>query len=312
MDYLERYDKSKKRQLILSDIKQDKVKTSKLYKKIAELVNERNIDNVVGIGKEILKNRSLFDKGYFYENTEQYLSDIDFNSVENTVILLKGSYEFYFEQISNLLEEKTHETVLEINLKAIGDNIKTYKNLLNPNTQLLAMVKAFGYGAGSKEIGQVLQRSNINYLGVAYTDEGMDLRKEGNTLPILVMNAEKSSFNHVIENNLEPSIFSFNQLDSFIRKLIDLREKDYPIHIKLDTGMSRLGFIEKDLDILISVINSQPEVRVKSIFSHLAGSDATEHDEFTLQQISLFKNCAEKLEKQLGYTCIKHILNTST
>ena len=311
LDYLDRHDKSKKRYLILSDIKQDRTKSIDLYNHIAELVNQRNIDNFIGIGKEIMKHRNLFNKGYFYESTEQYIKDLEINSVKNTVILIKGSSEFRFEEICHLLEAKTHETVLEINLNAISHNIKTYKNLLNPETKLLVMVKAFGYGAGSKEIGQILQHNNVDYLGVAYTDEGLDLRNEGIELPILVMNAERSSFNDIIKNDLEPSIFSFKQLDNFIRKLIDLGERNYPIHLKLDTGMNRLGFIEEEIDNIISIIMSQPEVRVKSIFSHLAGSDKSKHNDFTKQQTELFKACANRLESGLGYSVQKHILNSA-
>jgi len=311
LDYLDRHDKSKKRYLILSDIKQDRTKSIDLYNHIAELVNQRNIDNFIGIGKEIMKHRNLFNKGYFYESTEQYIKDLEINSVKNTVIVIKGSSEFRFEEIGHLLEAKTHETVLEINLNAISHNIKTYKNLLNPETKLLVMVKAFGYGAGSKEIGQVLQHNNVDYLGVAYTDEGLDLRNEGIELPILVMNAERSSFNDIIKNDLEPSIFSFKQLDNFIRKLIDLGERNYPIHLKLDTGMNRLGFIEEEIDNIISIIMSQPEVRVKSIFSHLAGSDKSKHNDFTNQQTELFKACANRLEGGLGYSVQKHILNSA-
>jgi alanine racemase len=258
-----------------------------------------------------MKHRSLFNKGYFYESTKQYIKDLEINSVKNAVILIKGSSEFRFEEIGHLLEAKTHETVLEINLNAISHNIKTYKSLLKPETKLLVMVKAFGYGAGSKEIGQILQHNNVDYLGVAYTDEGLDLRNEGIELPILVMNAERSSFNDIIKNDLEPSIFSFKQLDNFIRKLIDLGERNYPIHLKIDTGMNRLGFIEEEIDNIISIIMSQPEVRVKSIFSHLAGSDKSKHNDFTNQQIKLFKACANKLEEGLGYSVQKHILNSA-
>ena len=197
----------RKGHLILSDIKQDRTKSIDLYNHIAELVNQRNIDNFIGIGKEIMKHRSLFNKGYFYESTNQYIKDLEINSVKNTVILIKGSSGFRFEEISHLLEAKTHETVLEINLNAISHNIKTYKSLLNPATKLLVMVKAFGYGAGSKEIGQVLQHNNVDYLGVAYTDEGLDLRNEGIALPILVMNAERSSFNDIIKNEFRTIYF---------------------------------------------------------------------------------------------------------
>ena len=311
LNYLDRHDKSKKRYLILSDIKQDKTKSIDLYHDIAELVNHRNIDNFIGIGKEMMINRSLFNKGYFYESTDQYIKDLEINKVKDTIILIKGSSEFRFEEIGQLLEAKTHETVLEINLNAISHNIKTYKSLLNPATKLLVMVKAFGYGAGIKEIGQILQHNNVDYLGVAYTDEGLDLRNEGIDLPILVMNAERSSFNDIIKNELEPSIFSFKQIDSFIRKLIDLGKKNHPIHLKLDTGMNRLGFVEEEIDNIISIIMSQPEVRVKSIFSHLAASDKSKHNDFTNQQIELFNTWANKLEKGLGYSVQKHILNSA-
>lgn len=311
LDYLDRYDKEKERYLILSDIRQDRTKSSELYNDIAELINQRNIDHFIGIGAEIMTHRNLFNQGNFYESTYQYIKDLELSNIKNSVILIKGSSEFRFEEIGHLLEAKTHETVLEINLNAISQNIKTYRNLLNPATKLLVMVKAFGYGSGSKEIGQILEQNNVDYLGVAYADEGLDLRNEGIELPILVMNAERSSFNDVIKNNLEPSIFSFKQLDSFIRKLIDLGKKNYPIHLKMDTGMNRLGFVQEDMDNIISIIMSQPEVRVQSIFSHLAGSDQSRHDDFTNQQIELFKACANKLEESLGYQVQKHILNSA-
>ena len=173
------------------------------------------------------------------------------------------------------------------------------------------MIKAFGYGAGSREIGQTLQHNQVDYLGVAYADEGLELRNGGIEIPILVMNAKKSSFVDIIENHLEPSIFSFKQLDNFIRKLIDLGEKDYPIHLKIDTGMNRLGFIEEEIDNIISIIMTQPEVRVKSVFSHLAGSDESKHHDFTNQQVVLFKSCSQKLEEGLGYKVQKHILNSA-
>lgn len=309
LDYLERTDGTKKRHVVLSDIKSDSINVKDLYARVAGIINTRELASFIGVGPQLLRHRHLFNDGYFYENTEQYVSDVE--EFHDAVILLKGSHEFKFEKISEILEERSHQTVLKINLRSLSDNIKKYKALLSPNTKMLAMVKAFGYGAGARELAFALQHGNVDYLGVAYTDEGVSLKKEGINLPILVMNPEGESYHDLIKNKLEPSIYSFNQLDAFIKKLIGLGIKDYPIHIKLDTGMNRLGFYPKDADSIVAAIKSQPEVRVKSVFTHLAASDDPKHDDFTLAQLKMFEQCASNMENKLGYQLIKHALNST-
>lgn len=309
LDFLDRNDAKKKKCLILSDFKSDGINANELYREIALIVNARKLDSFIGIGSQMIKHRHFFDSGYFYENTKQYLSNIE--EMPESVVLVKGTHEFQFEQISSFLEEKTHETILKVNLKALVENINTYRSFLKPSVMLLAMVKAFGYGAGIREIVLALQHAKVNYLGVAYTDEGIQVREEGVELPIIVMNAERGSFEDIVKNNLEPVIFSLSQLDDFIKKLIGLGVKNYPIHIKLDTGMNRLGFKPTQIEELVAAILSQPEVRVKSIFTHLAASDDAREDEFTQGQILQFEQVANIIEDELGYNCLKHVLNSA-
>jgi alanine racemase len=206
---------------------------------------------------------------------------------------------------------KTHQTYLEVNLTALSNNINFYQKKLNPGVKLLTMVKAFGYGIGVKEIGYLLQHSKIDYLGVAFTDEAVEIRNENISTPIIVMNMEPSSFKDVITYELEPSIFSIDQLQNFILFLKDQKIKNYPIHLKLDTGMSRLGFLEHEIKQLITLLINEPSVYVKGIFSHLAAADDKKEDDFTLSQIKLFETLYNELQKAIGHQPIKHILNTS-
>ncbi len=311
LDFLTKQDQHPTKILILSDVQQDKQHPTELYFQIAQLINERKLTHFIGVGNQILNFKHLFENSLFFETTQHCLEYFKANPPTNATLLLKGARVFQFEKIGKLLEEKTHETRLTIDLNAIRNNISVYRNLLQPDTRLLCMIKAFGYGAGSKEIGAVLAKNNIDYFGVAYADEGIELRNEGIKTPVIVMNAEEGSFDEIISNKLEPSIYSFRQLDKFIRALIDHQIKSYPIHIKIDSGMKRLGFLTDDMDELITTITSQPEVRVKSVFSHLAAADNPKEDVFTNKQIQIFDYCAQKLETGLGYTFLKHILNTS-
>jgi len=311
LDFLSKQDQHAKKIIILSDLQQDKQQPTELYFQIAQMINERNITQLIGVGNVISNFKSLFNNSVFFNTTQECLDYLKLNPPSNATLLLKGARMFQFEKIGKLLEEKTHETRLTIDLNAIRNNISVYKGMLKPDTRLLCMIKAFGYGAGSKEIGAILAKNNVDYFGVAYADEGIELRNEGIKTPVIVMNAEEGSFDEIISNKLEPSIYSFRQLDKFIRALIDHQLKSYPIHIKIDSGMKRLGFVTDDMDELITTITSQPEVRVKSIFSHLAAADNPKEDVFTHKQIQIFDYCAQKLETGLGYTFLKHILNTA-
>lgn len=310
LDYLERFNNQNKI-VILTDILQDKIQSDNLYKQVAELINQRELTDFIGIGTQLNQYKKWFKKGIFYKSVIDFISNYELNKIENTIILIKGNYQFELDKINSNLVQKTHQTTLEINLTALSNNIKHFKRKLQPNTLLMGMVKAFGYGTGSKEIGTILQHSKIDYLGVAYTDEGVDLRNQKITLPIVVMNMEDYSFEDIISYDLEPSVYSLEQLERFIKFLIDKKIKSYPIHLKLDTGMYRLGFLENEIQLLIDTIINQPEVYVKGIFSHLAASDLLEEKEYTLKQINLFDELSKRIESSIGYKTIKHILNTS-
>lgn len=310
LDYLERFD-YKNKIVILTDVLQDKINTKKLYKQIAELINKRNLTQFIGIGYNITKYKELFEKGKFYNKIETFINNFEPNKIKDTCILIKGNYLFELNKINNILIQKSHQTTLEINLSSLSKNIKCFKEKLNPNTKIMGMVKAFGYGAGSKEICTTLQHSKIDYFGVAYTDEGVYLRNNKINTPILVMNMEEYSFEDIVKYNLEPSIYCLEQLENFIKFLIDKKIRSYPVHIKLDTGMHRLGFLDYDIKKLIDTIINQPEIYIKGIFSHLSDSDNYTECIFTLNQIEKFKLNSNKIEKQIGYKSIKHILNSS-
>lgn len=297
--------------VILSDIVQDTSNPAKVYEKIAHWISEMKIDHFIGVGSTISAHSSLFKHAKFFKTTNDFLKLSQELNIENKAILLKGSRAFKFEKIASHLEEKSHETVLTINLKKLHENYTIYKKLIAKETKILCMIKAAGYGAGIVEIAKKLSLLNVNYLGVAYTDEGITIRENGIEIPILVMNAEQNSFDGIIKHALTPSIYSFKQLDNFICTLIDRDITGYPIHLKFDTGMNRLGFKISELNELYTVILNQPEVRVEGIFSHLASSDNPEDDDFTHSQFNIFKKITQEMEHLLGYSVIKHMLNSA-
>lgn len=310
LDYLERF-KNQDKLVILTDLLQDKIQSDHLYQQVAALINQRNLSEFIGIGPNLMHYKTWFKNGKFYENVDDFITDFQLNKIKNSSILIKGTYQFELDKINSNLVQKTHQTTLEINLSALSNNIKHFKNKIHPGICLMGMVKAFGYGTGSKEIGTVLQHSKIDYLGVAYTDEGVDLRNQKIMLPIVVMNMEDYSFEDIVQYQLEPSIYSLEQLERFIKFLIDKKIKSYPIHLKLDTGMYRLGFLEENIQILIDTIINQPEIYIKGIFSHLAASDDLNEQKFTINQIKLFDQLSHQIETSIGYKTIKHILNSS-
>jgi alanine racemase len=225
--------------------------------------------------------------------------------------LIKGSRQFEFENIVSLLEEKTHETILEINLNAISHNLNYFKSKLSPKTKLMIMVKAFGYGSGSYEIAKLLAHHKVDYLGVAFADEGIELRKAGIELPILVMNPEMTSFQSIIQYHLEPEIYNIRGLKAFLKIADEKHLQHYPIHLKINTGMNRLGFDTEVLPELIAILKNNKRVTIKSIMSHLASSDVPEHRDFTLQQIADFERDSFTLMNELNINPIRHICNTS-
>lgn len=299
--------------LILSDILQTGMLPSTLYRKVADLLERKGIDKLIGIGRALSDNARLFKRldAEFYQTTSEFLLSGSPGRFEKELILIKGSREFNFDLISEALELKQHETILEVNLDAIVHNYHYYRSRLNPETKMICMVKAFGYGAGSYELAKTLQEHGCDYLAVAVADEGAELRKAGITLPVLVMNPEMSSFRTLFNYSLEPEIYSFKILRAFIREAERLGITGYPVHIKIDSGMHRLGFSPDEMEQLTEELRQQPTVVVRTVFSHLAGSDEAQFDDFTREQIRTFVRCADILQSGSSHRILRHILNTA-
>lgn len=307
-----RVNKNLKSTLVLSDILQSGTLPKSLYKKVADMVRRKKVDRIIGIGRDIKEYESAFDiQKEFFLTTDDFIKSPSFKAFKDELILIKGSRRFHFERISELLEKKVHETILEVNLDAVVHNFNHYRSQLKPETKIVCMVKAFGYGAGSYELAKTLQEYRCDYLAVAVADEGADLRKEGISIPIIVMNPEFSSFNVLFENLLEPEIYSFRLLDAMIKETERRGITSFPIHIKIDTGMHRLGFQPEDIPEICNRIKDQSGVVVRTVFSHLAGSDEARFDDFTKQQFLKFEKAAAELEDGLQQKVIKHILNSA-
>ncbi|KAA9042284.1 bifunctional UDP-N-acetylmuramoyl-tripeptide:D-alanyl-D-alanine ligase/alanine racemase [Ginsengibacter hankyongi] len=314
LNFLEQQKQHKKHTVILSDILQSGKHPHELYKEVAKLFKHRKIDRLIGIGTDIFSMQmefSFLKEKRFFKNVDEFLLSFNHLNFQDETVLIKGARSFSFEEISHKLEQKAHQTVLSINLNAIVHNLKQYKSLLRPGTKIMAMVKAFSYGSGGFEIASVLEYNKVDYLAVAYADEGVELRKAGITLPVMVMNAEPSTFESIVNYNLEPEIFSFNILNEFGNFLKSSGINYYPVHIKIDTGMHRLGFTSEDIDALNDMLKGNSLIKVVSVFTHLVAAENVKEDEFTLQQSKIFKNCCERIEDTLGYKFIKHISNTA-
>ncbi len=302
----------RKNTLILSDILQTGLLPKTLYRKVADLCQRKKVEKIIGIGRDLIENQALFPmEKEFYVSTDKFIESGAVENFSNELILLKGARHFHFEEISELLEEKQHETILEVNLDAIVHNYNMYKSHLSPTTRVTCMVKAFGYGAGSYEVAKTLQDQGCDNLAVAVADEGAELRKQGITTPIIVMNPEFSTFRTLFTHLLEPEIYSFKLLKEFIHEGEKLGITNFPIHVKVDSGMHRLGFMPHEIDELIQILGKQTTVIVRSVFSHLAGADEEQFDNFTRQQIDTFKSCAGKIENAFDHKVIKHILNSA-
>ena len=300
--------------IILSDILQSGRQSDQLYAEVASLLQENKIDRIFGIGPDIFSEQNQFaflKNKFFFKTTDDFLKNISMPDFHDETILIKGARAFKFEKISRALEQKVHQTVLSINLNALVYNLRKYKEKLLPSTKIMAMVKAFSYGSGSHEIASVLEYHKVDYLAVAYADEGVELRKAGISLPIMVMNIDNTAFDSIVNYHLEPEIFSFGLLNDFNNYLKNAEIELYPVHIKIDTGMHRLGFMEEDIHQLCKIISANNQVKVKSVFSHFAASEEEKFDDYTFQQFDIFKNCCEKMEQSLQYKFIKHISNTS-
>ncbi len=314
LDFLAQQSRSKgvSRTVILSDLLQTGLPNRELYPLVARLIREKHIDRFIGIGPALMEHASLFgDKAQFFYSTREFLSALPSFQFREEAILLKGSRIFAFEQIAERLELKKHATLMEINLNALVHNLNAYRSLLKPETRVLAMVKAFSYGSGSYEIASALQHQKVDYLGVAYADEGMELRKSGIALPIIVMNPDEKSFAQMLEHNLEPEIYNFRVLDAFYNRVQMEGADGMPFHLKIDTGMNRMGFLEQETDVLVQRLNKMPRIRVQSVFTHLVGSDDESHDAFTRHQIKQYTDICLKLQDALGGSFLRHVLNSS-
>ena len=312
LDYLNQQQQHVSRTLILSDIHQSGRDDESLYAEVANMLRVNNIQRFIGIGPSLCSVKRFFpEDSHFYRSTRDFLDELLSFEFNNEAILIKGSRSFAFESIAGRLQKKNHETILEIDLNAMIHNLNVYRSLLPGNTKIMVMVKAFSYGSGAHEIANALQHQRVDYLCVAYPDEGITLRASGIHLPILVMNPEISSFDLMLEHNLEPEIYSFRSLFSFLKILERNNQVSYPVHIKLETGMNRLGFREEELDQLIEVLKQNESIEVRSIFSHLGSSDMEKHDNYTRGQISAFERMSSRIMKHCHVDVLRHVLNTS-
>ena len=316
LDYLQQQAGNQQTTIILSDILQSGQYEEALYRDIAAQLSVRGIHRLIGIGASVSKYQNIFrevDAGMqlsFFASTEEFLHQLTANHFRDEYILLKGARVFEFERISNWLEQKVHQTVMEINLTAMVHNLNEYQKQLKPDTRLMAMVKAFSYGSGSAEVARVLQFHKVDYLAVAYADEGIELRKAGISLPVMVMNADEAGFDALLSYNLEPEIYSFEIYAAFHKYLLQQGVQEFPVHLKFNTGMNRLGFEAADTGTLGKMLGENQTMAVKSVFSHLVASESAEHDGFTHSQFTVFAAVCKTMETLLGYTFIRHIANT--
>jgi alanine racemase len=312
LDFARKQSQNKKHIAILSDIFQSGIATEDLHSKVASLLVEKGVSELIGIGPEMQAHKELYHiSSSFYPSTSAFLESFTASSFQHAVVLIKGARAFRFEQIVERLQEQTHDTVLEIDLNAMAHNLHYFRSKLKPGVKMMVMVKAFGYGSGSHEVASLLEFNKADYLAVAYTDEGIALREAGISLPIVVMNPERSSLDSLIRFHLQPEIYSLRTLELFEEALLRNQVKAaYPAHIKIDTGMHRLGFDPSEVDLLITALKSSKHLKVESVFTHLAASDESVHDEFTRKQLSLLKQAADKIEQSLGYGFMRHAGNT--
>lgn len=304
-----------KRTLVLADIKQTGESAQSLYRTVLRYLEERKIEKFIGVGKEISSQASRFSNTniecHFFNSTEELLTSEIIKDIRNEYILIKGSRSFHFEDLTEALEKKVHQTILEVNLTALRENLKNYRKNLQPDTKCVCMVKASAYGAGAVEVGRTLQDCNVDYLAVAVADEGAELRKEGINTGIIVMNPEPSSYHMLFEHKLEPEVYSFGMLKSLIMAAGHEGITDYPIHIKIDTGMHRLGFLPEEIPELAEVLKQQSALTPRSVFSHFAGSDSPLFDSFTKEQVARFEKASTALQEGFSHKILRHICNSA-
>jgi Alr-MurF fusion protein len=314
LDFLQQQQQHRKRTLILSDIAGSGKPPDTLYAELAIILKQKKVDRFIGVGAAISSAAHHFsgiEETRFFTSTEALLQQWPTLHFNRETILVKGARLYAFERIIHLLCEKAHQTVLEINLSAIAHNLKTYQQWLHPGTRIMAMVKAAGYGSGSFEIARVLQFYKTDYLAVAYADEGVELRRSGIRLPIMVMNAEDATFDALVAYTLEPELYGFGIYHSLEQYLRKSGVTNFPVHLKLDTGMHRLGFEPGDIPALAALLKGNPVFKVQTVFSHLVASDNPEHDAFTLEQATRFRQAVTILQGALPYPFLCHLANTA-
>jgi Alr-MurF fusion protein len=302
----------KKSTLILSDFIQSGRDEKELYGGVSNLLTKTGIDKFIGIGPALMRNRNLFDNSArFFHSTDEFVYSFNGSDFSNEIILLKGARLYEFEKIGKLLELQVHQTVLEINLDAISHNLNEFRQHLNPGTMIMAMVKAFAYGAGPTEIAALLEYHRVSYLAVACADEGIELRNAGVTMPVVIMNPDPSASEVIIKYNLEPEIFSFSSFEKFTEVASKHGLINYPVHIKIDSGMHRLGFMPEDIEELAARIKTTEFIKIMSVFSHLAASEDPAMDNFSKHQVEVFLKAVEQIRNATGYDFIRHILNSA-
>lgn len=313
LNFLSQQQQRPEKVVILSDVLQTGQKEEELYAQISTLLQDKNIGRLIGIGEAFVRNAALFSiPAQFYVSTSDFLQRFHFESLSDRLVLVKGARPFQFERIVQRLQQKVHGTVLEINLDALTHNLNFYRNRIGSDTHIMVMVKSFAYGSGSAEVAQLLQFHRVDYLAVAYADEGVMLRQNGILLPIMVMNPAADTFDKLYEYRLEPEIYSFKILEEWLHFARPVEERqEMSIHLKLDTGMHRLGFTEADLPKLIEILRQNPHLRIASVFSHLVGADEATHNEFSKLQYERFVQWSGQIEEVLGYRPWRHIVNSA-
>ncbi|WP_088653216.1 bifunctional UDP-N-acetylmuramoyl-tripeptide:D-alanyl-D-alanine ligase/alanine racemase [Geofilum rhodophaeum] len=301
-----------RRCLILSDLFQTGISDEDLYPRVAKMIGDRGIERFIGVGEVLGRYASFFESGaLFFDTTEALLKTFSQLEFRQEAILIKGARAFQFERLVERLERKQHNTIMEINLDALVHNFNVFRSKLQPGVKTLAMVKAFGYGSGLFEIASVLQHHKVDYLGVAFADEGVELRQAGISLPIVVMNPEEKSFPQMLAHGLEPEIYSFRMLEAWNRMVVQEGTDFSRIHLKVDSGMYRLGFFEEEAEQLLAHLRRMPQLQVASVFSHLAGSDEARHDAFTREQAAVFQRFCAQLQGGLEVPFLRHLLNSA-
>lgn len=315
LDFMNRRpdDQLRKRTLVLSDMEQTGEQSQTLYLKVVELLSKRRVEKFIGVGKDLKSMRSLFNmESYFFDTVEELLYSPIVNEFRNEIVLIKGARAYRFDKLTDMLVSKVHETTLEVNLNAVVDNLNHYRSFLKKGTRMICMVKASAYGTGAVEIAKTLQERQVDYLAVAVADEGVELRRAGITANIMVMNPEMNCFKTLFEYDLEPEVYSFRLLEALVREAEKEGITDFPVHIKLDTGMHRLGFNpNNDMEALTARLKKQTAVIPRSVFSHFVGSDNDVFDAFSSRQYDLFMKASDVLQSVYNHRILRHICNSA-